>query len=280
MSAAVIETAKAKVNLALHILGRRADGYHEIDSAVAFADVGDVLTVEAVAGEGIELAVAGPFAGAVPTGADNLICRAYALVAERVTLPAVRVLLHKMLPVAAGIGGGSADAAAALRAFLKLAPTSILPEVIDAIALKLGADVPVCLLQKACRMQGVGERLSALASLPSPAIVLVNPGVVCETATVFAAIGLAKGQEHGAALDLHAPSTWRNDMTVAAIRVQPIIADVLAALSGHAELNAVRMSGSGATCFGLASDMAVAEGVAQALRRAHPGWWVAASRLT
>ena len=280
MSAAVIETAKAKVNLALHILGRRADGYHEIDSAVAFADVGDVLTVEAVAGEGIELAVAGPFAGAVPTGADNLICRAYALVAERVTLPAVRVLLHKMLPVAAGIGGGSADAAAALRAFLKLAPTSILPEVIDAIALRLGADVPVCLLQKACRMQGVGERLSALASLPSPAIVLVNPGVVCETATVFAAIGLAKGQEHGAALDLHAPSTWRNDMTVAAIRVQPIIADVLAALSGHAELNAVRMSGSGATCFGLASDLAVAEGVAQALRRAHPGWWVAASRLT
>ncbi len=280
MSAAVIETAKAKVNLALHILGRRADGYHEIDSAVAFADVGDVLTVEAVAGEGIELAVAGPFAGAVPTGADNLICRAYAMVSEHAALPAVHVLLHKMLPVAAGIGGGSADAAAALRAFLKLAPTSILPEVIDAIALKLGADVPVCLLQKACRMQGVGERLSALASLPSPAIVLVNPGVACETATVFTAIGLAKGQEHGAALDLHAPSTWRNDMTVAAIRVQPIIADVLAALSGHAELNAVRMSGSGATCFGLASDMAVAEGVAQALRRAHPGWWVAASRLT
>ena len=280
MSAAVIETAKAKVNLALHILGRRADGYHEIDSAVAFADVGDVLTVEAVAGEGIELAVAGPFAGAVPTGADNLICRAYAMVSEHAALPAVRVQLRKMLPIAAGIGGGSADAAAALRAFLKLAPTSILPEVIDAIALRLGADVPVCLLQKACRMQGVGERLSALASLPSPAIVLVNPGVVCETATVFAAIGLAKGQEHGAALDLHAPSTWRNDMTVAAIRVQPIIADVLAALSGHAELNAVRMSGSGATCFGLASDMAVAEGVAQALRRAHPGWWVAASRLT
>jgi len=280
MSAPVTETAKAKVNLALHILGRRVDGYHDIDSAVAFADVGDVLTVGAVAGKGIELAVAGPFAQAVPTGPDNLICRAYAMVSQHVALPAVRVQLRKMLPVAAGIGGGSADAAAALRAFLKLAPASIPPAVIDAIALKLGADVPVCLWQSACRMEGVGERLSALPSLPSPAIVLVNPGVACDTAKVFAAIGLGRGQEHGAALDLHAPSTWRNDMTEAAIRVQPIIAHVLAALSGHAELDAVRMSGSGATCFGLASDLTVAEGVAQALRRAHPGWWVAASRIT
>jgi 4-diphosphocytidyl-2-C-methyl-D-erythritol kinase len=280
MSQTVTEIAKAKINLALHVLGRRADGYHAIDSAVAFAEAGDVLRVEAVPGQGVTINVTGPFASLVPAGDDNLISRAHALLAQHVALPAVRVDLQKNLPVAAGIGGGSADAAAALRACLRLVGTPVPESIVHAIALTLGADVPVCLQQKACRMQGVGEILSPLQRLPADAIVLVNPGVACETAAVFKALSLAKEEEHKPALVPDDPRDWRNDLTAAAVQVQPIIADVLELLQKQDTLLAVRMSGSGATCFGLAASRADAVRVADIIRAARPDWWVLASRLS
>jgi len=280
MPPAITEIARAKVNLALHVLGRREDGYHQLDSAVAFADTGDVLEVSATPGSGVYLSVHGPFSAQVPAGGDNLICKAHALLASVGPLTGVAVRLEKNLPVAAGIGGGSADAAAALRAFLQLmdAPPSGLA--LTAIALKLGADVPVCLRQQACRMEGVGEVLSDLPRLPAPAIVLVNPGVACETAAVFAALGLARGQAHLSAMDLTQPGQWRNDLTDPAIRVQPVIARVLDVLRRQDGLTAVRMSGSGATCFGLAASLADAERAAEAVRATQPTWWVSASALS
>lgn len=276
----IVETAKAKVNLALHVLGRRDDGYHQLDSAVAFADAGDVLTVRPLAGTGVHLSVSGPFADAVPAGDDNLISRAHTLLSEHARIPGVQVHLEKNLPVAAGIGGGSADAGAALRAFVRLAQDAVPAAVLNAIALKLGADVPVCLRQKACRMEGVGEILSPLPQLPAEAIVLVNPRIACETAAVFAALGLAKGQLHLSALSPDDPTQWRNDLTAPAVRVQPVIADVLALLQKQEGMSAVRMSGSGATCFGLAESLAVAERAARHVSVAEPGWWVSASRLS
>ncbi len=280
MPGAIAETARAKVNLALHVLGRRDDGYHQLDSAVAFAGAGDVITVSPAAGEGVMLTVSGPFAASVPTGPDNLICKAHALLSQHVTLPGVAVHLEKNLPVAAGIGGGSADAAAALRAYLRLAEKTLPRDLMTEVALKLGADVPVCLHQKACRMEGVGEVLSDLPRLPAPAIVLVNPGVPCETAAVFKALGLQKGQGHLSAMDVTAPETWRNDLTAPAITAQPMIAEVLEALSREKGLVTSRMSGSGATCFGLAHTLPEAEAVAVSLRARHPAWWVSASLLS
>lgn len=280
MNGTIVETAKAKVNLALHVLGRRDDGYHDIDSAVAFADVGDVLTVRAVAKSGAAISASGPFAAAVPLNSDNLICRAHALLSEYLPLPGVAVHLEKNLPVAAGIGGGSADAAAALRAFIRLAASPVEQGVLIDIALKLGADVPVCLRQQASRMGGIGEALSALPRLPAPAIVLANPGVPCETAAVFAAMGLARGQSFRSGMDADDPATWRNDMTDAAIAVQPVIAGVLQMLGQTTGLYAVRMSGSGATCFGLAESLAVAQRAAAHIKAKRPNWWVAASGLS
>ncbi len=282
MTTVIAETAKAKVNLALHVLGRRADGYHAIDSVVAFASVADGLevSVAAAGAPGVTLAVAGPFAVDVPVDDSNLICRAYALLAAHVDLPPVRVKLDKNLPVAAGIGGGSADAAAALRAFLKLAAGTVDPQIVRDIALKLGADVPVCLHLQACRMEGVGEILSPLLQLPAAAIVLVNPGVPCETAGVFAALGLGKGQHFGEGLDPHLPVHWRNDLTAAALAVQPVIKDVLTVLQTQAGLSPVRMSGSGATCFGLAQSIGAARRAATAVATAHPEWWVVAAELS
>lgn len=280
MPSVISEAAKAKVNLALHVLGRREDGYHQLDSAVAFADAGDVLEVTPEAGEGINLSVHGAFSALVPTGGDNLICKAHALLSAFGGLPAVSVRLTKNLPVAAGIGGGSADAAAALRALMRLMDRPPAGEDLTAIALKLGADVPVCLRQRACRMEGVGEVLSDLPRLPAPAIVLVNPGVPCETAAVFSALGLSRGQAHLSAMDAAQPDQWRNDLTDPAIRVQPVIAHVLDELRRQDGLTAVRMSGSGATCFGMAASLADAERAAEAVRSARPTWWVSASTLS
>ena len=277
MSTAIVERAKAKVNLALHVLGRRADGYHELDSIVGFADVVDVLHVEAA--EQTSLVVTGPFAAAVPEDGGNLILRAHAMLREHVVLPAVRVHLEKNLPVVAGIGGGSADAAAALRALITFLDRPIDDVLLQRIALALGADVPVCLRQRASRMMGIGERLSDIECLPAPAIVLVNPGVPCSTAAVFARLGLMPGAQHLSALDPTQPKSWRNDLTAAAEFVQPAITDVLLALAACGELTDHRMSGSGATCFGLAPSMDVADAVATRLKSLRPDWWVCAASL-
>jgi 4-diphosphocytidyl-2-C-methyl-D-erythritol kinase len=273
----VTELARAKINLALHVLGRRADGYHELDSVVAFASVADELHVEKAAH--LSFAVHGPFANAVPSGEDNLVLRAYGLVREILPLPPVRFELTKNLPVAAGIGGGSADAAAALRALFRMSGQKPPADAVQALALRLGADVPVCLASVACRMQGVGEQIAALEVPPAVALVLVNPGVACATSEVFRRLALKPGDTHGKAIDLFAPQSWRNDLEAAARATVPEIGSVLEALHRDPVLTSVRMSGSGATCFALASSLADAQSAAARIKAEHAGWWVVATEL-
>jgi 4-diphosphocytidyl-2-C-methyl-D-erythritol kinase len=272
------ELAPAKINLALHVLGRRADGYHELDSIVAFASVGDVLELEQA--PKTSLIVDGPFAAEVPLTANNLVLRAYAAVAQNLAVPAVAMRLTKNLPVASGIGGGSADAAAALRGLARLVGRSLEAETLHRIALSLGADVPVCLHGKACRMQGVGEIITSVDHVPAKAIVLVNPLQPCGTAEVFRAMGLKPGDRLGTALEVLTPAEWRNDMTAAAVEVLPDIADVLTLLNTIAPGKTVRMSGSGATCFALCDDFDQADLMAQQVSALQPDWWVAPAYLT
>ena len=278
MPSVVTEFAPAKINLALHVLGRRADGYHELDSVVAFADVGDVLTFAPASKT--DLSVDGAFALDAPTTNDNLVLRAYSALAQRGALPAVAMHLTKNLPVASGIGGGSADAAAALRGLMRLFDLRFDAETMREMALSLGADVPVCLNGKACRMQGVGDIITPLEQLPAHAILLVNPLQACGTKDVFRSMGLKTGDDAGLALDLNTPSSWRNDMTDAAQRVLPVIIEVLTALEALPSTVAVRMSGSGATCFALMDRYADAVLTEQQLRLTHPYWWCAAARLS
>ncbi len=275
----ITEPAYAKINLALHVLGRRADGYHELDSIVAFAKIGDVVELEMAAET--TFTVSGPFAIEVPTDRKNIAVQAYDALSKlyekhNLVLPTVKIHLVKNLPVASGIGGGSADAAAVLRGLLKLFPANIPEAEIARCALGLGADVPVCLGQKTCRMQGVGERISYPELKLPEAIVLVNPNLSLSTPDVFRALGLAIGQNHRDALDFKNSLVWRNDLTDAAIACRPEIADVLAALS---PAKVARMSGSGATCFGLVETLSAAETLAKSIAKAQPNWWVKAAKL-
>lgn len=273
MALAASETARAKVNLALHVLGRRPDGYHELDSLVAFADFGDELTFERA--ERFEIVASGRFAGALPSLEDNIVTAAWRVLAELAGgLPPVRVHLQKNLPVAAGIGGGSANAAATIRGLTRLFDLD-LPD-IAAAAMGLGADVPVCLAQKACRMQGAGETIAALPwPKPVPAV-LVNPLIAVSTAAVFRALGLAPLDRHRAPIAIADPASWRNDLMPAALKVVPQIAEVLDAIG---RFTSPRMSGSGATCFGLFDDETSAAAAARAIGRDHPQWWVRQVKL-
>jgi 4-diphosphocytidyl-2-C-methyl-D-erythritol kinase len=274
----VKEFAPAKVNLALHVLGRRADGYHELDSVVGFAGVGDFLEIEQAAIT--TLSVDGPFGADIPVTADNLVLKAHAALGSVAHVGDVSMRLTKDLPVASGIGGGSADAAAALRGLIKLFDLKLDPAVLQKLALSLGADVPVCLYGRACRMQGVGEVITELEHLPAKAIVLVNPLKACATADVFRSMGLKPGDSFGSALDVTVPATWRNDMTDAAIAACSDIALVLKALNTLAPDATVRMSGSGATCFALFDSLDGAEDAASAVSKNHQDWWVSAASLT
>jgi 4-diphosphocytidyl-2-C-methyl-D-erythritol kinase len=271
------EFAPAKINLALHVLGRRADGYHELDSVVAFASIGDELEISLA--KETALQVHGPFAAEVPVTSDNLVLKAHAALAVEFQVPPVAMHLTKNLPVASGIGGGSADAAAALRGILKLAGLRIEQDVLQRVALSLGADVPVCMHGKACRMQGVGEVITSVDRLPTQAIVLVNPLKPCGTADVFRNMGLKPGDQKGTAVDALKPQTWRNDMTSSAIAVLPEIAAVLEVLSTCAPQATVRMSGSGATCFALFDNLHSATIFGAELARQHPNWWIAPAEL-
>lgn len=252
--------APAKINLTLHVTGRRVDGYHLLDSLVAFADVGDYLT----ASVGDALTITGPFGPGVPTDDSNLIRKALRLVdAPR------HVTLDKQLPHPAGIGGGSSDAAAALRL------VGATPDV-DAL-LTLGADVPVCFAARAARMQGIGERVTPV-DLPPLHAVLVNPGLSVPTPQVFRALQTAENRPMGTLPDWQDAAdftkwlgTMRNDLEPPAKTVAPGIDDVLTALRG-AGAGLSRMSGSGATCFGLFADRQRAARAAKELVR--PGWWV------
>ena len=267
--------APAKVNLALHVLGRRADGYHELDSIVAFADVGDRLTFTP-AGD-FAITASGPFAAALPPGGDNIIAKSWAA-AQAIAagrgraLPPVAVHLEKNLPVASGIGGGSANAAAALKGFLQVAGLAVDDEVVAA-GLRIGADVPVCLAGTACRMQGVGERITPLAGFAPLHAILVNPLVEVSTPSVFRGLALANGQSSGTPIaDLRDPAHWRNDLAAPAIALAPVIGDVLARLSATPGVSRAFMSGSGATCVALLEDAHVTADL-------DPAWWSARTVL-
>ncbi|HLW91546.1 MAG TPA: 4-(cytidine 5'-diphospho)-2-C-methyl-D-erythritol kinase [Roseiarcus sp.] len=281
--------APAKVNLTLHILGRRDDGWHELDSVVAFAGCGDFLSF--TPGPRLELSFDGPAAPALGPQHDNLVLRAARLLGERVPkLRVGRFHLRKFLPVAAGLGGGSADAAAALRALAKENGLSRDDQMVLAAARACGADTPVCLDPKARLMTGLGDQLGAPIRLPPLHAVLANPGVAVPTAEVFGRLGLAKGEATGAAPSPRLPAAptrsqvfaalrgGRNDMEEAARALAPSIGEVLERL-GAAKAAISRMSGSGATCFGLFESHDASLTAARVIAGARPHWWVKATVL-
>jgi 4-diphosphocytidyl-2-C-methyl-D-erythritol kinase len=278
--------APAKVNLYLHVVGRRADGYHLLDSLVAFADVHD--TVVALEDDKLRLAVSGPFGAALAAEADNLVLRAArGLAALGGVKPQAKLRLVKRLPVASGIGGGSSDAAAALRALSALWGLRPAADELHRMALGLGADVPVCLGGRAVHMAGIGEVLKSAPRLPPAGIVLVNPGLPLATPPVFKArqgpFSAADPLPRGAIADARELAALlasrRNDLEAPARTLLPAIGEVLAALAAAPGCLLARMSGSGATCFGLFADAIGATVAAAALARAHPGWWAAPGRL-
>lgn len=278
--------APAKVNLTLHVTGRRADGYHLLDSLVVFAGVHDVLTI--APGEGLRLEVGGPHGGVLgPMAGDNIILRAARALAEATGCTAgAHITLHKVLPVAAGVGGGSADAAAALLGLCRLWGVSLPEPEMLALAGRMGADVPVCLRGRATTVGGVGEHLSDAPPLPAAWLVLVNPGVPLSTPAVFKARSgpfsdpapLVGAVSDAAALAA-ALAARRNDLTDAALSLAPEIGVVLAALSALPGCLLARMSGSGATCWGLFPTEAEAHAAARTLHTQHAGWWTAAAPL-
>lgn len=285
MDDAAVQAAPAKINLYLHVTGRGADGYHLLDSLIAFAEVHD--TVAATPSETLDLSIAGPQSGALAGEPDNLVLRAARALADLAGRePAARLRLVKRLPVASGIGGGSADAAAALRALMDLWRIAPAEDALAALALDLGADVPICLAGHAAFVGGVGEEIAPAPAIPETPIVLVNPGVAVSTPDVFKA---RQGAFTPSNRFADSPATVAqfaeilrkrgNDLFEPALSVAPVIGDVIAALENTGECCLARMSGSGATCFGLYPDFAAAGAAAAALGRAHPNWWVVASRL-
>lgn len=271
------ERARAKVNLYLHITGRRADGYHDLDSLAVFPDVGDNLSV--VDADGLGLKVTGPFGPALAGGGDNLVLRAArALLQAAGATHGAALTLEKNLPVASGIGGGSADAAAALRLLDRVWGLGLSARQLAAIALGLGADVPVCLAGSPARMSGIGEVIGVAPALPDCGMVLVNPGVPVATADVF------RGRIDAYSDPATLPARWAdacaladalgslsNDLEAPALRLCPPIGDALVWLRGRPCCRFARMSGSGATCFGLFDSPAVAAAAVDV--GVPPGWW-------
>jgi 4-diphosphocytidyl-2-C-methyl-D-erythritol kinase len=265
--------APAKVNLTLHVTGQRADGYHLLDSLVVFTELGDRLHFAAA--PGLSLSVEGPMASGVPESEENLVLKAARLLGGG----NAAIRLEKHLPHAAGIGGGSSDAAAALSGLAALWQRS-LP--LTSMVMKLGADVPVCLKPRVKRMQGVGEVITNVPVLPPLWLVLVNPGVMVPTPAVFAALT----EKGGAPMPETLPTfgdvadlvgflqQCRNDLQAPALTVAPVIGRVLAALAAQPGCALARMSGSGATCFGLFARREEAKEAARVLWAAEPGWWV------
>jgi 4-diphosphocytidyl-2-C-methyl-D-erythritol kinase len=280
VTATLLEQAPAKINLTLRVLGRRTDGYHELESLVAFADLADTLSLQPSPNTALD--VCGPFAAASGTPSDNLVLKAVAALAQRIDgLTAGRFLLEKNIPVAAGIGGGSADAAAALRLLARANNVALDDPRLSEAALQVGADVPVCLASRACIMRGIGEQLSVPLELPPLPAVLVNPGLPLATRDVFAKFTPAQASKQpltdvpsrpDALIEFLTP--YGNDLTPAAIRCLPVIADVLAALRALPGVQLARMSGSGPTCFALFATSGEAASAAQRLKGEHKDWWI------
>jgi 4-diphosphocytidyl-2-C-methyl-D-erythritol kinase len=280
--ARVIEVARAKINLALHVLGRRADGYHELDSIVAFADIGDRLTLEAFQGSGSRIRYGGVFGQALSECGHNIVTNAENELrsALDISFPSTSFELQKNLPVAAGIGGGSADAAAALRGMVKLHGLECSQATLRTIAQKIGADVPVCLLSRTCRMRGVGEIIEDVEDFGRHHAVLVNPGIELPTPDVFAKLGLARMSTAFRPIELPlALGKCRNDLTAAAITLAPQIKTVLLALEAETGATLVRMSGSGPTCFGLFDTQEAAEEAVAKIAHDNPAWWCRATQI-
>ena len=285
MIASPTENAPAKINLTLRIVGQRADGYHELESLVAFADAADVLALQP--GEPTVLTVEGPFAAACGSLADNLVLKAATALRDRV--PKIRAghfRLLKNLPVAGGVGGGSADAAAALRLLARVNNFSLGDARLAASALAAGADVPVCLEARSRIMCGVGEKLSARIAVPAVPALLVNPGVPLSTRDVFAAFSAASPaqkplgpvpEEREAFLAFLAGHG--NDLTQAAIACAPAVAEVLRALEAMTGARLARMSGSGPTCFALFNTAGEAVEARRTLQAAHKDWWLHAGTI-
>jgi 4-diphosphocytidyl-2-C-methyl-D-erythritol kinase len=278
----LIEVARAKINLALHVTGRRMDGLHELDSVVAFAEFGDVLTLAEAAVD--EFSISGPFASGLSAGDDNLVMQALTRMHELyrstgVELPRFKITLEKNLPIASGIGGGSADAAAIIRMLMKFAKVDVPRAELHGVMVDLGADVPVCFQQRQCRMQGIGDIIKPFSPAIQGYLLLVNPLKPCSTADVFRTLGLQPGQNHKYGVNLDAPSRWRNDLTEPAVQVLPDIKQVLDEMGLFPEISSPRMSGSGATCFSILKDATVAKSLEDRIASAHPSWWVKASKL-
>lgn len=265
------ETAYAKLNLALHVRAREANGYHRIETIFAFAEHGDELSVAGA--DGLSLAVTGPFADALATEGDNLVLRAARTLADRCGVnTGAALILDKRLPVASGIGGGSADAAAALRLLRRFWRLDIADADLHAIAAGLGADVPACLASRTMRGAGRGDDLTPidLPGLAGTPVLLVNPRIPLATAPVFRAWD---GVDRGPLVDWE---SGRNDLEAPARMLVPEIGAVLAALSGA---RVARMSGSGATCFGLYESESARDAAFHDIKAENPGWWLSASRL-
>ena len=268
--------APAKINLTLHVTGQRQDGYHLLDSLVVFANVGDSIVVRDAAR--LSLSVTGPCAAGVPSDETNLVMKSARLLGAA----GADIALEKRLPVASGIGGGSADAAAALRALAELWGRD-LPKASE--LLSLGADVPVCLTRQPARMSGIGEVLVEGPMMPDFWLVLVNPGVAVSTPEIFRALASKNNApmpdilpEFGTAADFASwLATQRNDLQPPAETLQPAISTVLAALTETSECLISRMSGSGATCFGIFANEASARAAAAHIQAGHPNWWVVAA---
>jgi 4-diphosphocytidyl-2-C-methyl-D-erythritol kinase len=279
----LIERAPAKVNLTLRVLARRPDGYHQIESLVAFADVADTLALDPGAEPGLE--VGGPFAAACGPADDNLVGKAAARFASAFgSPPAGRFSLVKNLPAAAGLGGGSADAAAALRLLARLHGVAGNDPRLHEVARSVGADVPVCLDPRPRVMTGIGDILSAPVALPPLPALLVNPGVALATREVFAALDVAALPPAGPLIADEVPrepaallrflTTRGNDLQAAASGRQPVVADAVDLLRRSRGCLLARMSGSGATCFGIYHSDAHAAVIERALAHERPHWWV------
>jgi len=277
--------APAKVNLYLHVTGRRSDGYHLLDSLFVFTTDGDVIRVQE--SETLSLKITGPYAGALPAKEDNIVLKAAGKLAEAAGMPAkAEIVLEKNLPVASGIGGGSADAAAALKALMRLWKITVPAEKLSEIALSLGADVPSCLASRAVQVAGIGDVLTPAPSLPKLFVLLVNPNKPVSTPAVFKARKpvfspacpfTEKVTDFEAFIkDL---SRRHNDLCEAACQIEPSVRSVLQALSGDPVCRLARMSGSGGTCFGLFSCAGDAFSCCERIKAAHPEWWFLNTRV-
>ncbi|WP_174543087.1 4-(cytidine 5'-diphospho)-2-C-methyl-D-erythritol kinase [Sphingomonas mali] len=303
----IVEAAPAKINLALHVRARRADGYHEIETLFAFLRDGDTVSVEE--SDSDSFALTGPFAGALSGEGNNLVLAARDDFAAALgALPPLAITLDKHLPVASGIGGGSADAAATLRALARL--KGVDPSALADIALGLGSDVPACLLGKSAVGKGRGERLQVVEGLSDLPVLLVNPRIAVSTAAVFRGWdgidrgplfprhpGLVPGStepqipdiedtRHGGCRDKPGMTEWlvaaiegRNDLEAPARALAPMIGAVIDLLAAQRGVTLARMSGSGATCFALFDNEAARTTAAQTIRSAQPGWWCLESTL-